>query len=265
MNRLTETTQALRSRRRKALVAFLTAGYPDDATFAETARAAADAGADIIEIGIPFSDPIADGPVIQAASAAALARGMTISRALALASELRVEVPLVAMGYVNPVLAMGVDAFARAATAARLSGVVLADVSFEESGAFRGPLRQAGLAYVDLVAPTTGDERLRTIGAAADGFLYLVTMTGVTGARRPGAAEVAGLAARVREATVFPVYAGFGIASPEQARDVAAHVDGVIIGSRLLEIAAEGSPGGVASRSAAFLARVRAALDRREA
>ena len=264
MNPLAETTRNLRSRNRKALVAFLTAGYPDDATFAETVRAAADAGADVIEIGIPFSDPIADGPVIQAASAAALARDVTIRRALALASELEVAVPRVAMGYVNPVLTMGVDAFARAAAAAGLCGVILADVSFEESGAFRGPLREAGLAYVDLVAPTTGEERMRSIGATAEGFLYLVTMTGVTGARRPGAAEVAGLAARARAATDAPVYAGFGIAAPEQARDLAAHVDGVIIGSRLLEIAAEGSPGGVAGRSAAFLAQVRAALDRRE-
>lgn len=262
MNALSQTTHRLRDRGRKALVAFLTAGYPDEASFVETVRAAVDAGADIVEIGIPFSDPIADGPVIQAASASALARGMTLRRALSLTSELNVDAPLVLMGYVNPVLAMGTEAFARAAAGAGASGVILPDVSFEESAAFRAPLRAAGLSYVDLVAPTSGAARIDAIARAAEGFVYLVSLTGVTGASGGAAADVAGLASRVRAAASVPVYAGFGIAEAEQARATSRHADGVIIGSRLVALAGDGAPAGAAARVGGFLAAVRGALDR---
>jgi len=259
---LSQTTGALRTHGRKALVAFLTAGYPDEATFAATVRAAVAAGADVIEVGIPFSDPIADGPVIQASSAAALARGMTLRRALSLCAELGADVPLVVMTYVNPVLAMGVEAFADAAARAGVSGVILPDVSFEESPAFRAPLRAAGLACINLIAPTSSDERVRDIASVAEGFVYLVSLTGVTGARDAAAADLAALAGRVRAASAAPVYVGFGIKTPEQARGAARHADGVIIGSRLLELAADGTADGAPGRVGDFLATVRGVLDR---
>lgn len=265
MNRLAARTDALRARGRTGLVAFLTAGYPDEATFADLVRAAADAGADVVEIGVPFSDPIADGPVIQAASAAALARGMTLRRTLALTSELAamVDVPLVLMSYVNPLLAWGAGPFSRAAADAGAAGVILPDVSFEESDAFRGPITEAGLAYVDLVAPTSGDARIRRIAAASRGFVYVVSLTGVTGAARAAdATSLATLTERVRAATATPVYVGFGIADPNHACAVARHADGVIIGSSLLRILAETGPNGAAGRAGAFLASVRGALDR---
>ena len=156
MSTLAGETRALREQRRKALVAYLTAGYPDGETFDALARAAVTAGADIIEVGIPFSDPIADGPIIQASSSAALKNGMTLPRALEAIARLHadVRVPIVVMSYINPILRLGVDAFARTAVAAGVSGVVLPDVSFEESHSLRPALSRAGLAYVDLVAPT---------------------------------------------------------------------------------------------------------------
>ncbi len=263
MNALAETTRSLRARGRKALVAYFTAGYPDDDAFDALVRAAVDAGADAIEVGIPFSDPIADGPVIQASSSAALANGMTLARALdataRLASDARV--PFVVMSYVNPILRLGVDAFAREAANAGVAGVVVPDVSFEESAAFRPPLRSAGLAYVDLVAPTSGEARARAIARASEGFVYAVSMTGVTGARTAALADVEALVASVRAATDTPVYVGFGVSSPESAREIATASDGVIIGSRLMQLAGDGPARGAAGRVGEFVAAVRDKLD----
>ena len=263
MTDLTKHTTSLRDSGRKALVAFLTAGYPDDDAFADLVVACADAGCDVIEIGIPFSDPIADGPVIQAASTAALARGVTLSSTLDHVARLaaRVSVPLVCMSYINPILRMGVDTFARAAKASGISGLILPDVSFEESGAFRPSLKANGLAYIDLVAPTSGDARARTIAAASEGFVYLVSLTGVTGARQVLPGGVAELSDRVRAATGTPVYVGFGISSAEQAADMAQVADGVIIGSRLMTLAGEGSATAAGSRVGEFLAKARRAID----
>jgi len=257
-------TRALRARGKKALVAYFTAAYPDDDTFAGMVRAAADAGADVIEVGIPFSDPIADGPVIQASSNAALARGATLTRALEAIARLAsdVRVPIVVMSYVNPILRMGVTRFAHAAAQAGVAGVVLPDVSFEESTPFRAALRGAELAYVDLVAPTSENERAREIARASQGFVYLVSITGVTGSRAAGKADVEAAAARVRAATETPVYVGFGIATPEAAAEIASVADGVIIGSRLVQLAGEGGARAAAGRVGDFVASVRAALDR---
>jgi tryptophan synthase alpha chain len=256
-------TGGLRARGGKALAAFLTAGYPSETGFQELVHAADASGCDVIEIGVPFSDPIADGAVIQAASAAALERGMTLPRALDLAGRLSGEVraPLVFMSYLNPVLRFGIDAFARAAAAAGVRGVIFPDVSFEESGALRPAMRNSGLAYVDLVAPTTGDERVRAIARSSEAFVYLVSLTGVTGAREAAPAGLARLVERVRAATDTPVYVGFGVSTAAQAREIARHADGVIIGSRLLSLAAEGGPAGAARRVGEFLAGVRRALD----
>jgi tryptophan synthase alpha chain len=225
--------------------------------------AAADAGCDAIEVGIPFSDPIADGPVIQAASSAARARGVTLRSALRDMARLssKTGVPFVCMSYVNPLLRMGIDVFADEARAAGISGLVLPDVSFEESGPFREALRARGLAYIDLVAPTSDASRVRAIAAASTGFLYLVSVTGVTGARSALPTGVTELASRVRSATETPVYVGFGISTPEQAADAARAADGVIIGSRLMSLAGEGGPGGAGGRVGAFLAEARKAVD----
>lgn len=263
MTRLAETTHSLRTRGRKALVAFFTAGYPDDAAFDDLVRAAADAGADVVEIGIPFSDPIADGPVIQAASSVALARGTTLLGALKAASRLapEVEIPLVVMSYVNPILRLGVDEFAREAAHAGIAGVIVPDVSFEESVAFRPAIREAGLAYVALVAPTSGEMRTREIAQASEGFVYAVSITGVTGARAADVADVVPLVERVRAATDTPVYVGFGVSTPDAAAAMAAVADGVIIGSRLTQLAGDGPSQAAAGRVGDFLASVRHALD----
>jgi len=263
MTRLAETTRSLRTQGRKALVAFFTAGYPDDAAFEDLVRGAADAGADVVEIGIPFSDPIADGPVIQAASVAALARGTTLVSALETASRLaqKIDVPLVVMSYINPILRLGVGEFARAAARAGVAGVVVPDVSFEESVAFRPAIREAGLASVDLIAPTSGELRTREIARASEGFVYLVSITGVTGARAAVAADVGPLVGHVRAATDTPVYVGFGVSTPDAAAEMAAVADGVIIGSRLTQIAGDGPTKAAAGRVGDFLASVRHALD----
>jgi tryptophan synthase alpha chain len=263
MSELGKHTAALRARGRKALVAFLTAGYPDEAAFADLVTAAADAGCDVIEIGVPFSDPIADGPVIQAASNAALARGVTLRSTLKHAAQLapRVSAPLVCMSYINPILRMGIDSFAGEARESGFAGLILPDVSFEESGAFRPSLRARGLAYIDLIAPTSDDARVRSIAGASSGFVYLVSVTGVTGARTALPVGVSELTDRVRAATETPVYVGFGVSTPEHAADVAGHADGVIIGSRLMQLAADGNSAHAGRRVGEFLAAARKAID----
>jgi tryptophan synthase alpha chain len=261
MNDLSATTTALRVSGGKALVAYLMAGYPDERTFEDLVKASVDAGCDIVEIGIPFSDPIADGPVIQAASTAALARGVTLRSTLRLVARLSARVPLVGMSYINPILRMGVDAFADAARESGISGLILPDVSFEESGAFRPALAARGLAYIDLVAPTSNDARLRAIAGASSGFVYLVSVTGVTGVRNALPAGVSELAGRVRTATETPVYVGFGVSTPELAAELAQCADGVVIGSRLMQLAVDGHPGQAGRRVGDFLAEARRAID----
>jgi len=261
MNDLVTTTTALRASGGKALVAYLMAGYPDERTFEDLVKASVDAGCDIIEVGIPFSDPIADGPVIQAAATAALSRGVTLRSTLEQVARLSARVPLVGMSYINPILRMGVDAFADAARDSGISGLILPDVSFEESDAFRPALAARGLAYIDLVAPTSDDARLRAIAGASRGFVYLVSVTGVTGVRNALPAGVSELAGRVRTATETPVYVGFGVSTPELAAELAPCADGIIIGSRLMQLAADGHPGQAGRRVGEFLAGARRAID----
>jgi tryptophan synthase alpha chain len=263
--RLGDRTNDVRGRGGKALVAFFTAGYPDAEGFLDLVRAADRAGCDVIEIGVPFSDPIADGPAIQASSAAALAGGMTLARALDLAAGLREQIraALVVMSYVNPVLAMGFDAFASRAAGAGIGGVILPDVSLEESDAPREALAQAGIDTVHLLAPTSSDARIAAAARTASGFLYLVSVTGVTGARERLELDVGGFVERVRAHTSVPAYVGFGVSTPEIAARVAGAADGVIIGSRLIGLLDEGPRAGAPGRVEAFLAEVRAALDAR--
>jgi tryptophan synthase alpha chain len=265
MNDLGRVTTGIRERGGKALVAFLTAGYPTERAFDDLVHASVDAGCDAIEIGVPFSDPIADGPVIQAASNAARARGVTLRSTLDHIARLsaHVPVPLIVMSYINPILRMGLDAFADRASASGVSGLILPDVSFEESDPFRRAVRARGIAYVDLVAPTSSDERVRVIAAASTGFVYLVSVTGVTGVRLALSSSVTELADRVRAATGTPVYLGFGVSTPEQAAEAAHQADGVIIGSRLMSLAGDGDPAQAAQRVGTFLAGARQAIDAR--
>jgi tryptophan synthase alpha chain len=236
--RLRDLTESTRTAGRKALVPFLTAGYPDEATFLRLLAAATDAGCRVVEVGIPFSDPMADGPVIQASSERALAQGMTLKRALDLIERASASAPAgyVVMSYLNPILQMGIATFAERAARAGVAGVILPDVPLEESGELRPVLARAGIALVDLVAPTSGDERVAAIARQTEGFLYLVSLTGVTGARAGLAAGLAAFIARVRRSCDLPLYVGFGVSTPEQAAEVARSADGVIIGSALIRI-----------------------------
>ena len=270
--KLNDITRGLKARGGKALVAFFTAGYPDEDTFVELVLTACQAGCDAIEIGVPFSDPIADGPVIQESSEAALKDGMTVSRALELAGEIssRVETPLVAMSYINPILNMGLERFAHTAAGAGISGLILPDVSLEESADIRQTVQACGVDYIDLIAPTSDAGRVERITHAADGagFLYLVAVTGVTGAREAPSGDLEGFVDRVRDAAGrgtdgIPLYVGFGVSSAEQAQRLVSFADGVIVGSQLIRIIhSENSTAGAVERVNAFLGSVKRAIDR---
>jgi tryptophan synthase alpha chain len=240
---------------------YLMAGYPDRETSLAVAVAYADSGADLVELGVPFSDPLADGPTIHAAATAALAAGATLETAFEVCSSISSRVPVVLMVYANMVLAHGAAEFARRAAAAGAAGAIVPDLPLDEAGEVRAALEEAGLALAPLLAPTTAPERRARICAAAQGFVYLVSTVGTTGERRelpPGLAEL--VAATKAEAEV-PVAVGFGIGTPEQAAEVGRVADGVIVGSRLVRAAGEpGTPEAAAKAVADFLRDALAAL-----
>lgn len=224
--------------KRAALMPYLMGGFPDVATSAAIGDACIDAGADLLELGIPFSDPLADGPVIQAAGTTALANGATPDLIFGVCERLAARAPIVLMTYVNIVLARGYERFADQAASAGAAGLIVPDVPLEESEELRAACDAQGLALVPLVAPTTPDERLRRIGAQARGFVYTVSVVGTTGER--AASDASELLTRVKAATDVPVALGFGISNAEQAAKAAADgADGVIVGSRLVRAAAE--------------------------
>jgi tryptophan synthase alpha chain len=231
--------------KRAALMPYLMGGYPSLDASAEAGLAAASAGADLIELGIPFSDPLADGPVIHAAATEALAAGATPHGVLQVCERVSAEVPVVLMVYVNVVLAAGPEAFALRAAAAGASGLIVPDLPHDEATEVRAACDGEGLALIPLVAPTTTAERIADIGASARGFVYTVSLTGITGERDelpPGLERTVG---RVRQAAEVPVAVGFGISTPSQAAAVAELADGVIVGSRLVRAAGEDGPGAV--------------------
>jgi tryptophan synthase alpha chain len=237
MTRLADRFVALRQAGEKALVPFVTAGDPDLATSAELVIAMAEAGADAIELGVPFSDPIADGPTVQRASERALAGGTTLRRVLALVKQLRpqVRIPLLLMGYANPYYALGVEGFVGEAAAAGVDGVICPDLPPEEGADLYGALEQAGIDGVLLAAPTTTPARLALLVERTRGFLYCVSLTGVTGAR---AAVAAGVEANVRAAKALrdlPVCVGFGVSTPAHAAEIARYADGVVVGGAIVE------------------------------
>jgi tryptophan synthase alpha chain len=230
-----------------ALMPYLMGGHPDLDTSLEAGLAAAAAGTDLIELGIPFSDPLADGPVIHAAATEALARGATPHGVLRMCEDLAARVPVVLMVYVNVVMAAGAEAFALRAAAAGASGLIVPDLPHDEAAEVRAACDAEGLALVPLVAPTTTPERVAEIGADARGFVYTVSLTGTTGERSELPPALSDTVARVRGATELPVAVGFGISTAEQARAVAELADGVIVGSRVVRAAAEGGAGAVGS------------------
>lgn len=228
--------------RRAALMPYLMGGYPDLETSREIGLAYARGGADLIELGVPFSDPLADGPVIHAAATAALAARVTLPEVLAVGQALAGHVPVVVMCYVNPILARGLERFLDSLLAAAVSGLIVPDLPREESGACAAACLERGLALVPLVAPTTPDARLAEIGADAQGFLYTLSLTGTTGERAAGvgADAIARVVGRAAGATGVPIAVGFGIGTPEQAAGAAhAGADGVIVGSRLVRAVGE--------------------------
>lgn len=249
--------RSLRDGGRKLLVPYLTAGL---GPWTEHVQAAAEAGADVIELGVPFSDPVMDGPTIQAASEASLAAGTTPASVFAALRTLDVDVPLVVMTYYNLVFHMGDERFAGELAEAGCSGMVLPDVPMEEQGPWRAAADAAGIETVLLAGPITPDDRLRAVCEQSRGYIYGVNLMGVTGERTSLGEQAAGLAGRLKAATDKPVLMGFGVSGPDQAAEIGAVADGVIVGTAIVRrILAGESPDHVG----AFVADLRAALDRR--
>jgi tryptophan synthase alpha chain len=223
------------------LVTYVTAGDPDIERSADVLRALSRGGADVLEVGVPFSDPLADGPVIQRASERALAAGATLSRVLAMVREVRADVdaPIVIFTYANPVLRMGTERFAREAQQAGVDGVLVLDLPIEEAGDFRSLMAAHEIDMIFLLSPTTTDERIRTAATLGRGFLYAISRLGVTGARDSVAAGARDIVRRIRAATRLPVAVGFGISSPEHVREVGQWADAAVVGSALVNVIAE--------------------------
>ena len=224
-----------------ALIAFVTAGDPTPAATPAILDALVEGGADVIELGMPFTDPMADGPAIQAANIRSLAAGTSTADILSIAKGFRnrhPDIPLVLMGYANPMLRRGADWFAAAAAAAGVDGVICVDIPPEEDDALGPPLRAAGVAPIRLATPTTDAARLPAVLEGASGFLYYVSVAGITGLQQAAATSIEAAVARLKAATDLPVAVGFGIRTPEQAAQVARVADGVVVGSAIVEIVA---------------------------
>lgn len=264
MARIESTFARLRTEGRKAFIPFVTAGDPDPSLTLEVLDALVANGADVIELGVPFSDPMADGPTIQRASERALAKGMTLRRVLELAAEFRrrhAQVPLVLMGYANPIEAMGLREFGAAAKGAGVDGVLVVDYPPEEAEVFAGCMTEFGLDPIFLLAPTTTDERMRRIAGRAKGYIYYVSLKGVTGSGKLDLDEVATKVAAIQASSGLPVGVGFGIRDAKTAAAIASFADAVVVGSRLIE-AMENAGEADAIAAVSSLAReIRAGVD----
>jgi tryptophan synthase alpha chain len=236
---------ALRQQGRPALVTYFMGGDPDPATSLSVMQALPAAGADIIELGMPFSDPMADGPAIQAAGLRALKAGQTLARTLAMARAFRAgddDTPIVMMGYYNPIYIYGVERFLAEATAAGIDGLIVVDLPPEMDAELCLPAMRAGLNFIRLATPTTDDRRLPKVLQNSSGFVYYVSMTGITGAALPDTAKVSAAVARIKRHTALPVCVGFGVKTPEQARLIGASADGVVVGTALVSAIAAAAP-----------------------
>jgi len=242
VDRIGRSFARARAERRLAILIYLTVGYPRPADTADLVRAALDGGADVIELGVPFSDPLADGATVQRASQAALEQGTTLRDCIAQARRIVDErdATTILMGYANPFLRYGLAAFARDSAAAGVAGLIVPDLPSEESPEFDAALAPAGLARIDLYAPTTPDARLERLLPRARGFVYCVSLTGVTGARTAVAGDAAAFVGRVRSHTALPIVLGFGISTPAHIAALRGVVDGVAIGSAALDVVTAG-------------------------
>lgn len=263
MSRIATVFRQLRAQGRKALIPYITLGFPERESALELVPALVEAGADLVELGVPFSDPLADGTTIQAASQQALSNGMTPDLALEQTARLRAQgltVPFIWMGYYNPILQIGLEAFARRAAEAGVDGVIVPDLPPDESDALQQALQAHGLDLIFLLAPTSDEHRIREVVRRSTGFIYLVSVTGVTGAREHLPPDLPDLVQRVRRHTHLPLAVGFGISRPEHAAAVGRLADGVIVGSALLRALVEAQD--PVERARNFLKRLRQGLDR---
>ena len=264
MSRIKNTFAALAAQGKKGLIPFITAGDPNPEQIVEFMHALVKGGADVIELGVPFSDPMADGPVIQRSSERSLARGVTLKSVLADVKRFRQtddKTPVVLMGYANPIERMGADAFAKAAQEAGVDGVLVVDYPPEEAESFGASMRAAGIDPIFLLAPTSTDERVAAVGKVASGYVYYVSLKGVTGAANLDVSDIAGKIPAIKAHVPLPVGVGFGIRDAETARAVAEVSDAVVIGSRLVKLLEETSPENAADTLTRFIAEVRVALD----
>lgn len=263
MNRITKRFQDLKASGRKGLVTFVMAGDPDLTESARILESLPGAGADFIELGMPFSDPMADGPVIQAAGLRALSAGASMKTTLRMARDFRAknsDTPLILMGYYNPVYVYGVEGFVRDAAAAGVDGLIIVDLPPEESSELHKPAQDAGLCLIRLIAPTTDDARLGAILDGASGFLYYVSVTGITGAGVGQTEAVADHLARIRARTDLPVAIGFGIRTPDDAARLAPLGDAIVVGSALVAENVSAAPGEPATRISARVRALRGVL-----
>ncbi len=266
MSRIPAIFERLARLRRKALIPFITAGDPSPETTVPLLHELVAAGADVIEVGVPFSDPMADGPVIQRSSERALKHRTSLQRVLAYVTAFRerdTTTGIVLFGYANPIEAMGVGAFVERARIAGVDGVLVVDYPPEECGPFADAVKANGMDLIFLLAPTSTAARIERVVQLASGYIYYVSLRGVTGALNLDIADVSAKVAAIRRRTALPVGVGFGIRDAETARAIGAVADAVVIGSRLIEEMERAPPGAAIARAHAFLAGIRAALDRR--
>lgn len=258
---------ALKAQSHQALIPFITAGDPDRNTTVPLMHALVEAGANILELGVPFSDPMADGPVIQRASERALAKGISLRDVLAIVAEFRrsnITTPVVLMGYLNPIAHMGEAEFIAAAVAAGVDGVLTVDYPPEEAGAFSNALKAAGIDPVFLISPTTPDARIATIAQQASGFVYYVSLKGVTGAGHIDLTEVAARVAIIRQRCGVPVGVGFGIRDAQTAGAIASFADAVVVGSRIVQEIESSDPVIVVDKVRTLVSGLRAGMDHKQ-
>ena len=264
MSRIQNTFQHLQAEGRKALVSFIIAGDPDAESTVPLMHSLVAGGTDIIELGVPFSDPMADGPIIQRASERALARGMSLTRALGIVRAFRAEntvTPVVLMGYANPIEAMGLSVFVDAASQSGVDGVLVVDYPPEECVEFTACMRAAGLDQIFMLAPTSSEQRFRDVAQAGSGYLYYVSFKGVTGAARLDFDEIASRIPRIRAVAGMPVGVGFGIRDAETAKRISAVADAVVIGSRIVQEIETSLHEQVCANVETFVRGIRVALD----
>ena len=264
MSRIQGRFEALGKAKRKALIPYITAGDPHPSLTVPLMRALVEAGADILELGVPFSDPMADGPVIQRAGDRALKHGVGLADVLRLVAEFRksdAQTPIVLMGYANPVEAMGVENFVTGAGSTGVDGVIVVDYPPEECEQFASLAKRAGIDPVFLLAPTSTEKRINEVARIGSGYLYYVSLRGVTGAGHLDLSDVAARIPKIRTATRLPIGVGFGIRDAESARRVAQTADAVVIGSRIIQEIEAGGADQAVARVKAFLKPIRQALD----